>query len=84
MGVALALVLSGTDGYFSAAQKAGFASNSFGDHSPSGFGLMSVAIIEIVVTAIFVLIVLAIGAALAGALWWVVRPIEAETAVSTA
>jgi aquaporin Z len=54
----LALILSGTDGYFSAAQDAGFASNGFGEHSPGGFDLVSVAIIEIVVTAVFVLIVL--------------------------
>jgi aquaporin Z len=54
----LALILSGTDGYFAAAQDAGFASNGYGSHSPAGFDLLSVAIIEIVVTAIFVLIVL--------------------------
>lgn len=55
----LALTLSGTEGYLSQAQDAGFASNGYGDHSPGGFDLMSVAIIEIVVTIIFVLIVLA-------------------------
>jgi aquaporin Z len=54
----LAVILSGTDGYFSAAQDAGFASNGFGEHSPAGFDLLSVAIIEIVVTMVFVLIVL--------------------------
>lgn len=54
----IALALSGTDGYLSAAQDAGFASNGYGDHSPGGFDLLSVAIVEIVVTAIFVLIVL--------------------------
>ena len=54
----LALILSGTDGYFKTAQDAGFASNGYGVHSPGGFDLLSVAIIEIVVTAIFVLIVL--------------------------
>jgi aquaporin Z len=54
----IALILSGTDGYLSAAQDAGFASNGFGEHSPGGFDLLSVAIIEIVVTAVFVLIVL--------------------------
>jgi aquaporin Z len=54
----IALILSGTDGYMSAAQDAGFASNGFGEHSPGGFDLLSVAIVEIVVTAIFVLIVL--------------------------
>jgi aquaporin Z len=143
----LALILSGTDGAMSAAQDAGFASNGYGTHSPGGFDLMSVAIIEIVVTCIFVLIVLgttdengvpkgfgpiaagfgltlvhlvsipvsntsvnparslatavfqgdwalgqvwafivfpAIGAALAGALWFVVGPVRAETTASTA
>ena len=54
----ITLVLSGTDGYLGRAQDAGFAANGYGDHSPGGFGLLSVAIIEIVVTAIFVLIVL--------------------------
>jgi len=54
----IALILSGTDGFLSRAQDAGFASNGYGDHSPAGFDLLSVAIIEIVVTAVFVLIVL--------------------------
>lgn len=54
----LALILSGTDGALSRAQDAGFASNGYGSHSPGGFSLLSVAIAEIVVTAIFVLIVL--------------------------
>jgi aquaporin Z len=54
----IALILAGTDGYFAAAQDAGFASNGFGEHSPGGFDLLSVAIIEIVLTAVFVLIVL--------------------------
>ena len=54
----IALTLSGTSGFMSRAQDAGFASNGFGDHSPGGFDLLSVAIIEIVLTAVFVLIVL--------------------------
>lgn len=54
----LALILSGSAGLFAQAQDAGFASNGFGTHSPGGFELLSVAILEIVVTAIFVLIVL--------------------------
>jgi len=54
----LALILSGTDGFLDLAQNAGFASNGYGVHSPAGFDLLSVAIIEIVVTAVFVLIVL--------------------------
>ncbi len=32
----IALMLSGTDGYLSRAQDAGFASNGYGDHSPAG------------------------------------------------
>jgi aquaporin Z len=141
------IALSGTDGFLSRAQDAGFASNGFGDHSPGGFDLLSVAIIEIVLTAVFVLIVLgttnehgvpkgfgpiaagfgltlvhfisipvsntsvnparslatavfqgdwalgqvwafivfpAIGAALAGALWMVLDPVEVDTVASTA
>jgi aquaporin Z len=54
----IALILSGTEGYFGQAQDAGFASNGYGTHSPGGFDLLSVAILEIVVTAVFVLIVL--------------------------
>ncbi len=54
----IALTLGGTEGYLSRAQDAGFASNGYGTHSPGGFELLSVAIVEIVVTAIFVLIVL--------------------------
>ncbi len=54
----IALTLSGTEGYLARAQDAGFASNGYGTHSPGGFGLVSVAIAEVVVTAVFVLIVL--------------------------
>ena len=59
IGAALiALILVGTDGYLGLAQDAGFASNGYDEHSPAGFGLLSVALIEIIVTAVFVLIVL--------------------------
>ena len=59
IGAALiALILVGTDGYLAVAQDAGFASNGYGIHSPGGFDLLSVAIVEIVATAAFVLIVL--------------------------
>lgn len=54
----IALALMGTDGYFSQAQAAGFASNGYGEHSPAGFDLVSVALVEVLVTAVFVLIVL--------------------------
>ncbi|EGK9148804.1 aquaporin Z [Salmonella enterica] len=36
---------------------AGFASNGFGEHSPAGFNLMSAAITEVVLTAMFVLVI---------------------------
>lgn len=54
----IALILMGTEGYLGQAQAAGFASNGYGIHSPAGFDLLSVALIEIIVTAVFVLIVL--------------------------
>ncbi len=59
IGAALiALILVGTEGALGLAQDAGFAANGYGAHSPAGFDLLSVALIEIVVTAVFVLIVL--------------------------
>ena len=59
IGAALiALILVGTDGYLGLAQAAGFASNGYGVHSPGGFDLLSVALVEIIATAVFVLIVL--------------------------
>ena len=54
----IALALMGTGDYFAQAQAAGFASNGYGAHSPAGFDLLSVAVIEVLVTAVFVLIVL--------------------------
>jgi aquaporin Z len=54
----IAVILMGTEGSLSTAQEAGFASNGYGAHSPAGFDLLSVALVEIFVTAIFVLIVL--------------------------
>jgi aquaporin Z len=54
----IVLILVGTDGFLAQAQDAGFASNGYGVHSPGGFDLLSVALVEIVATAVFVLIVL--------------------------
>jgi len=36
----------------------GFASNGFGEHSPGGYGLVSALVIEVVLTAVFLLIIL--------------------------
>ncbi len=49
----IALILMGTDGYMSLAQDAGFASNGYGAHSPAGFDLFSVAVLQVVATAVF-------------------------------
>jgi len=52
--------LFGPDGWLSAAQDGGFASNGFGDHSPEGFGLGSAIITEILFTAVFLFVILGV------------------------
>jgi aquaporin Z len=47
-------VATGLDGF---STDAGFASNGYGDHSPAGYSLLAAAIIEIVLTAVFVLVI---------------------------
>ncbi|GAA3768163.1 aquaporin Z [Microbacterium kribbense] len=49
--------LFGPEGWLSKAQSAGFASNGFGDHSPGGWGIGAAICIEIILTAVFVLVV---------------------------
>lgn len=49
--------LFGPDGWLSKAQSGGFASNGFGDHSPSGWGLGAAILIEVILTCVFVLVV---------------------------
>jgi aquaporin Z len=51
------MVASGKSGF--SASKGGFASNGYGAHSPTGYNLGAVAVVEVVCTAIFVLIILA-------------------------
>ncbi|WP_295829538.1 aquaporin Z [uncultured Microbacterium sp.] len=58
----IALVLSGKDGAFAAAQSAGFASNGFGEGSPGGYGLASVFVVEAVLTGVFIAVILSITA----------------------
>lgn len=55
-GVVLAIAKGAAGGYDPAA--AGFGSNGFGAHSPEGYGLMSVLIAEIVLTALLVMVVM--------------------------
>ena len=47
---------------FDAIVKAGFASNGYGTHSPAGFDLISVIVIELVLTAAFLYVILSVTA----------------------
>jgi aquaporin Z len=47
---------------FMALRTSGFASNGYGPHSPAGFDLLSVILIELVLTAVFVYIILSVTA----------------------
>ncbi|HEX5728282.1 aquaporin [Microbacterium sp.] len=50
--------LFGPDGWLSRAQDGGFASNGFGDASPANFGLGAAIIVEVLFTALFVIVIL--------------------------
>jgi aquaporin Z len=54
-GGVLYLIASGAAGFD---VSGGFASNGFGDHSPGGYGLRSAFITEVVMTAMFLVIIL--------------------------
>jgi aquaporin Z len=54
-GGVLYVVASGAPGFDASA---GFASNGFGEHSPGGYSLLSAAIIEVLLTAFFVLAIM--------------------------
>lgn len=53
----LYLIASGKAGFD---VSAGFATNGYGEHSPGGFSLLSVAVTEFVLTAFFLLIILGV------------------------
>lgn len=58
-----ALVLIGTfgpKGWLTAAQDAGFASNGWDKLSPGGFGMGAAVIVELILTALFVIIILGV------------------------
>lgn len=48
--------------FFDASIKNGFASNGYGSHSPGGFDLASVIVVELVLTAIFIWVILSVTA----------------------
>jgi aquaporin Z len=53
-GGILYLIASGKAGFVAG----GFASNGFGDHSPGGYSLVACAVAEIVLTALFLIVIL--------------------------
>ena len=53
-GGALYLIASGQAGFDAAA---GFASNGYGDHSPGGYGMQAAIVAELVLTAIFLIVI---------------------------
>jgi len=55
-----AIATGGPEGFLTAAQAGGFASNGYGAHSPAGFGLLSVILIEVILTAVFLYVILAV------------------------
>ena len=54
-GGILYLIASGQAGFDLAG---GFASNGFGEHSPGGYSMMSALIIEVVLTAMFLIVIM--------------------------
>ncbi|SNU00788.1 aquaporin Z [Ruaniaceae bacterium KH17] len=57
----LALIgVFGPDGWLAAARDGGFASNGFGEHSPGGFGIGAAILVEVILTAFFVLVILGV------------------------
>jgi len=64
---ALALIgLFGPSGWLDAARDGGFASNGFDELSPGGFGIGAAIVAEIVLTALFVLVILGVTHATRG------------------
>ena len=62
-----AIASGGPAGYLDAAHKSGFASNGFDDHSLGHFGLLSVVLIEIILTTVFIYVILGVTSSAAPA-----------------
>lgn len=58
--VLFAISADGPEGLLADVTASGFASNGFGEHSPAGFGLVSVIIAEVVLTAVFLYVILGV------------------------
>lgn len=59
--IVIFVVANGIDGF--SASDSGFAANGYGDQSPGGYNLASAAVIEIVLTAVFLIVILAVTSA---------------------
>ncbi len=57
-GLIIFIIASGRDGFEIVDAAGTFATNGFGDFSPGGYGLVSVFVAEVVLTAIFLIIIL--------------------------
>ncbi len=60
LGAAILWVIANGQDGFSTAD--GFATNGYGDHSPGGYSLLAVAVVEVVMTAIFIRVILGASA----------------------
>ncbi len=62
LGTALLALIGvfGPEGWLSAARAGGFASNGFGESSPGGFGLGAAILVEVILTAVFLLVILGV------------------------
>ncbi len=58
----VAIAAGGPSGYLKKQMDAGFVSNGWGSHSPGGFNLVSVILIEVIITALFLWIILGVTA----------------------
>jgi len=58
--ILFAIAAGGPDGFRADVTASGFASNGFGTHSPAGFGLVSVIVAEVVLTAVFLYVILGV------------------------
>jgi aquaporin Z len=58
--ILFAIAAGGPKGFLAAVQKNGFASNGFDRHSPAGFNLVSVLVVEVVLTALFLYVILGV------------------------
>ncbi|WP_066588411.1 aquaporin Z [Corynebacterium provencense] len=57
-GGVLYVIASGKDGF--SASESGFATNGYGEHSPDGYSLAAVIVIEVVLTAVFLWVILGV------------------------